>query len=157
MNDGFSSDSSITCSELFRVSWVNRWWSPSEFETEIHSGTWAKRVYLKRLLSSCRVPLMYHVVYWQLARNKRVSFVWRLFITLTLSIWVDIFFNRYENRRCNLTLLFVSDQFNVSRSYVGNPGFGIHCHPLDSVNSEFIWRAPLVNPLDSFGFTYRGS
>jgi len=31
--------------------------------------------------------------------------------------------------------------------YVGNPGFGIHCHPLDSVNPEFIWRAPMVNPL----------
>ena len=30
-----------------------------------------------------------------------------------------------------------------------NPGFGIHCHPLDSVNPSFIWRAPLVNPLDS--------
>jgi len=28
-------------------------------------------------------------------------------------------------------------------------------HPLDSVNPGFIWQAPLVNPLDSFGFTYR--
>jgi len=26
MNDGFSFDSSITCSELFRVSWVNLEW-----------------------------------------------------------------------------------------------------------------------------------
>ena len=33
--------------------------------------------------------------------------------------------------------------------YVGNPGFGIHCHRLDSVNPGFIWRVPLVNPLDS--------
>jgi len=40
---------------------------------------------------------------------------------------------------------------------VGNPGFGIHCHPLDSLNPGFIWQAPLVNPLDSFGFTYRDS
>jgi len=36
-----------------------------------------------------------------------------------------------------------------SRPYVDNPVFGIHCHPLDSVNPGFIWRAPLVNPLDS--------
>jgi len=28
---------------------------------------------------------------------------------------------------------------------------------LDSVNPGFIWRASLVNPLDSFGFTYRDS
>jgi len=42
--------------------------------------------------------------------------------------------------------------------YVGNPGFGIHCPPpLDSVNPGFIWRAPLVKPLDSFRFTYRDS
>jgi len=40
---------------------------------------------------------------------------------------------------------------------MGNPGFGIHCHPLDSVNLGFIWRAPLVNPSDSFGFVYRDS
>jgi len=33
---------------------------------------------------------------------------------------------------------------------VGNPGFGFHCHPLDSVNPGFNWRAPLVNPFDSF-------
>jgi len=61
MNDGFSFDSSITCSELLRVSWVNlgyiAGWSPSELETEIRSGTWAKRIYLERLLSSCRAPL----------------------------------------------------------------------------------------------------
>jgi len=48
------------CSELFRVSWVNlglnRWWSPSELETEIRPGTWAQRFYLWRLLSSCRTP-----------------------------------------------------------------------------------------------------
>jgi len=25
------------------------------------------------------------------------------------------------------------------RAYVGNPGFGIHCHPLDSVNLGFVW------------------
>jgi len=36
---------------------INRWWSPSELETEIRSGTWAKRFYLWRLLSSCRAPL----------------------------------------------------------------------------------------------------
>jgi len=30
MNDGFSCDLSIACSEFFRVSWVNRWRSPSE-------------------------------------------------------------------------------------------------------------------------------
>ena len=45
----------------------------------------------------------------------------------------------------------------TSGVYVGNLGFGIHCHPLDSVNPGFIRRAPLVNPLDSFGFTYRDS
>ena len=32
-------------------------------------------------------------------------------------------------------------------SYVGNPGFGIHYHRMDSVNPGFIWRAPLVNPI----------
>jgi len=49
---------------LFRVvpgfmgkSRLNRWWSPSELETEIRSGTWAKRFHLWRLLSSCRAPL----------------------------------------------------------------------------------------------------
>jgi len=31
-------------------------------------------------------------------------------------------------------------------AYVGNPGFGIHCHPLDSVHPGFIWRA-LGKPL----------
>jgi len=36
---------------------INCWWSPSERETEIRSGTWAKRFYLWRLLSSCRAPL----------------------------------------------------------------------------------------------------
>jgi len=40
---------------------------------------------------------------------------------------------------------------------VRNPEFGIHCHPLDSVNPGFIWRAPPVNPLDSFGCTYMDS
>ena len=39
---------------------------------------------------------------------------------------------------------------------MGNPGFGIHCHPLDSVNPGFIRRTPPVNPLDSFGFTLQG-
>jgi len=47
--------------------------------------------------------------------------------------------------------------YNTMYFYVGNPGFGIHCHPLDSVNPGFIWRVPLVNPFDSFGFTYRDS
>jgi len=42
-------------------------------------------------------------------------------------------------------------------SYVGNLGFDLHCHPLDSINPGFIWRAPLVNPLDSFGLTYTDS
>ena len=37
----------------------------------------------------------------------------------------------------------------ISSECQGNPGFGIHCHPLDSVNPGFILRAPLVNPLDS--------
>ena len=47
---------------------------------------------------------------------------------------------------------------NLARlPYVGNPGFGIHCHTLDSVNLGFIWRAPLVNPLYFFGFTYMDS
>jgi len=60
----FSFDFSITCSEFFRVSWVNRWWSPSEvqqnvttFNNKIRSCTWAKRIYVWRLLSSCRAPL----------------------------------------------------------------------------------------------------
>ena len=44
-----------------------------------------------------------------------------------------------------------------TQPYVGNPGFGIHCHPLDSVNPGFLWRAPLVNPLDFVGFRYRDS
>jgi len=39
---------------------INRWWSPSELETEIRSGTWAKRFYLWRLLSSCRAPLTWY-------------------------------------------------------------------------------------------------
>jgi len=30
MNDGFSFYLPISCSEFFRGSWVNRWWSPSE-------------------------------------------------------------------------------------------------------------------------------
>jgi len=42
-------------------------------------------------------------------------------------------------------------------TWARNPGSGIHCQPLDSVNAEFIWRAPLVNPMDSFRFTYRDS
>jgi len=36
---------------------LNCWWSPSELETEIRSGTWAKRFYIWRLLSGCRAPL----------------------------------------------------------------------------------------------------
>jgi len=64
MNDGFSFDFPIACSEFFRVSWVNRWWSPSEvqpnlttFNNKIRSCTWAKWTYIWRLLSSCRAPL----------------------------------------------------------------------------------------------------
>jgi len=38
---------------------------------------------------------------------------------------------------------------SVSLSYVGNPGFGIRCHPLDSANPGFVWRVPLANPLKS--------
>jgi len=34
----------------------------------------------------------------------------------------------------------------VSVFYVGNPRFGMHCHPLDSVNPGFIWRTPLATP-----------
>jgi len=36
-----------------------------------------------------------------------------------------------------------------SGPYVGDLRFGINCHPLDSVNPESIWRAPLLNPVDS--------
>jgi len=32
--------------------------------------------------------------------------------------------------------------------YLSNPEFVLHCHPLDSVNPGFIWRAPLVKPYD---------
>jgi len=49
---------------LFRIapgfmgkSRINRWWSRSELETEIRSGTWAKRFHIWRLLSSCGAPL----------------------------------------------------------------------------------------------------
>ena len=35
MNDGFSFDSAIACSKFFRVSWVNRWWSPSEVQQNV--------------------------------------------------------------------------------------------------------------------------
>ena len=35
MNDGFSFDASIAGSEFFRVSWVNRWWSPSEVQQNV--------------------------------------------------------------------------------------------------------------------------
>ena len=65
MNDGFSFDLSIACSEFFRVSWVNRCWSSSEvqqnvttFSNKIRSCTWAKRIYIWRLLSSCRASLI---------------------------------------------------------------------------------------------------
>jgi len=61
MNDGFSFDSSITCSELSRVSWVNLGYIAGDrrqnLKTENRSGTWAKRFYLWRSLSSCRAPL----------------------------------------------------------------------------------------------------
>jgi len=62
MNDGFSFDSSIACSKFFRVSWVKRWWSPSvrsstERNNKTRSCTWAERIYIWRLLSSCRAPL----------------------------------------------------------------------------------------------------
>jgi len=35
MNDGFSFDSSIARYEFFRISWVNRWWSPSEVQQNV--------------------------------------------------------------------------------------------------------------------------
>ena len=35
MNDGFSFDSSIACSEFFRVPWVNRWLSPSKVQQNV--------------------------------------------------------------------------------------------------------------------------
>jgi len=35
MNDGFSFDSSVACSEFFWVSWVNRWWSFSEVQQNV--------------------------------------------------------------------------------------------------------------------------
>jgi len=35
MNDGFSFDFLIACSEFFRVSWVNRWWSPSKVQHNV--------------------------------------------------------------------------------------------------------------------------
>jgi len=48
----------LNCSGFVGKSRLNRWWSPSELETEIRSGTWAKRFYLWRLrLLSCRAPL----------------------------------------------------------------------------------------------------
>jgi len=61
IDGGFSFDLYIACAEFFRVSWVNRWWSPSEVQTKrnnkTRSCTWAKRIYTWRLLSSCRAPL----------------------------------------------------------------------------------------------------
>ena len=35
MNDGFRFDFSIACSEFFRISWVNRWWSPPEVQQNV--------------------------------------------------------------------------------------------------------------------------
>jgi len=68
MNDGFSFDFSIACSEFFRVSWVNRCWSSSEvqqnvttFNNKLRSCTWAKRIYVWRLLSSCRASLRFEL------------------------------------------------------------------------------------------------
>ena len=54
----FSFDTSIAgffnCSGFMGNSRINRC---QELETEFRSGTWAKRIYLERLLSSCRAPL----------------------------------------------------------------------------------------------------
>jgi len=36
---------------------LNRWWLPTELETEIRWGTWATRIYSERLLSSWRAPI----------------------------------------------------------------------------------------------------
>jgi len=56
-------------------------------------------------------------------------------------------------RPVSLLTLAYAPHFGAGHgAYVGNPGFGMHCHLLDSVNPGFIWQAPLVNhvnPLDS--------
>ena len=61
MNDGFSFDSSIACSELFRVSWgkslVNAVRSSTKRNNKTHSCTRAKQIYIWRLFSSCVAPL----------------------------------------------------------------------------------------------------
>ena len=66
-------------------------------------------------------------------------------------------YTRARVRMCAVTAWPSPPVSAASPPYVGNPGFGIHVHPLDSVNPAFIRRAPLVNPLDSFGLTYRDS
>jgi len=48
---------SLASSELFRIHGCIAHKSLSERETEFRSGTWAKRICLERLLSSCRSPL----------------------------------------------------------------------------------------------------
>jgi len=60
MNDDFNFDSSIACFEFFRILWVNRWCavrSLTKRNNKTRSCTWAKRIHLWRLLSSCRAPL----------------------------------------------------------------------------------------------------
>ena len=61
MNDGFSFDSSIACSEFFRgfmrKSMVIAVRSSTERNDKTRSCTVATRVYIWRLLSSCRAPL----------------------------------------------------------------------------------------------------
>jgi len=52
-----STRQSLASSELFRIHGYIADKLLSELKTEFRSGTWAKRIYLERLLSSCRAPL----------------------------------------------------------------------------------------------------
>jgi len=102
MIDGFSFDFSIACSEFFRVSWVNCWWLPSEvqqnvttFNNKNRSCTWAKRIYIWRLLHSCRAAL-----------NALPPFTARGCSSKSLFVVVFVFFvvkRAYSNTRRDLT------------------------------------------------------
>jgi len=52
-----STRQSLASSELIRMHGYIVDKSVSELKTEFRSGAWAKRIYLERLLSSCRAPL----------------------------------------------------------------------------------------------------
>ena len=64
MNDGFSFDSSITCSELFRVSLVNLGYIAGDrrrnLKPKFAQVPEQSEFYLWRLLSSCRAPLTFN-------------------------------------------------------------------------------------------------